>query len=60
MTNPILTTKLFSPSLPARLVARPRLVSQLEEGVRLGRRLSLVSAPAGFGKTSLVIEWLAA
>jgi LuxR family transcriptional regulator, maltose regulon positive regulatory protein len=60
LSNPILTTKLFSPSLPARRVARPLLVSQLEEGVRLGRRLSLVSAPAGFGKTCLVTEWLAA
>src|SRR5512146_127008 len=55
----ILTTKLYSPGLPARPVARPRLVRQLEEGVRLGRRLSLVSAPPGFGKTSLVAEWLA-
>jgi LuxR family maltose regulon positive regulatory protein len=55
----LLSTKFYPPSLPARPVPRSRLVSQLEDGLRLGRRLSLVSAQAGFGKTSLVIEWLA-
>ena len=55
----LLSTKLYPPSLPARPVPRSRLVSQLEDGLHLGRRLSLVSAQAGFGKTSLVAEWLA-
>jgi LuxR family maltose regulon positive regulatory protein len=45
------------PARPER-VARPRLVRRLDEGLRLGRRLTLVSAPAGFGKTMLVTGWL--
>jgi LuxR family maltose regulon positive regulatory protein len=31
---------------------------RLDEGLRLGRKLTLISAPAGFGKTTLVTEWL--
>lgn len=57
---PILATKLFVPPLRAEAVRRPRLVQQLDEGLRSGRKLSLVSAPAGFGKTTLVGEWVAA
>lgn len=60
MQDPILKTKLFCPGLPGPAVARPRLVALLEEGLRQGHRLSLVSAPAGFGKTSVVVEWLSA
>ncbi len=53
----VLATKLYVP--PARLngVPRPRLVERLDEGA--GCRLTLISAPAGFGKTTLVSEWLA-
>ncbi len=39
-------------------MARPRLVERLDEGLREGRRLSFISAPAGYGKTTLVVEWL--
>jgi hypothetical protein len=39
-------------------VPRPHLIERLDEGLRLGGRLTLVSAPAGFGKTTLVTEWL--
>ena len=55
----ILTTKLYIPPLrPAvQLVTRPRLTARLREG--LTRPLTLISAPAGFGKTTLVGEWRA-
>jgi LuxR family maltose regulon positive regulatory protein len=56
MGNPILTTKLFIPSLRKELVHRSRLIKLLNEG--LSRKLTLVSAPAGFGKTTLVSEWV--
>jgi LuxR family maltose regulon positive regulatory protein len=39
-------------------VARPRLIERLNAGLRSGHKLSLVSAPAGFGKTTLVSEWV--
>jgi LuxR family maltose regulon positive regulatory protein len=50
-----LTTKLYLPPARQTLVARPRLLERLHEGLR--GRLTLVSAPAGFGKTSLVTAW---
>ena len=54
--DPLLRTKLYVPELRPDLVPRPELVSRLNEG--LHRKLSLVSAPAGSGKTTLVAEWL--
>lgn len=53
----LLTTKLYVPTLRAQLVQRPRLVEQMEEGLRLGHRLTLISAPAGYGKSTLVAAW---
>ena len=53
----LLSTKLFIPSIRSELVSRPRLTEKLNEGV--GRKLTLVSAPAGFGKTTLISEWVA-
>jgi LuxR family maltose regulon positive regulatory protein len=53
---PLLATKLYIPRVRLDLVPRPRLTNQLEEFV--WRKLTLVSAPAGFGKTSLLSEWL--
>ena len=62
MTSPdasLLSTKLFIPPPRPDHVSRPRLVQRLDEGLRLGRRLSVLSAPAGYGKTTLVSEWIA-
>ena len=63
MPAPILATKLFIPPPRLKSVLRPRLIEKLNEGLgaegELGRRLILVSAPAGFGKTSLLAEWAA-
>jgi LuxR family maltose regulon positive regulatory protein len=56
----LLTTKLLAPPPRPNLVARARLRERLDAGVRAARRLTLVSAPAGFGKTTLVAQWLAA
>lgn len=53
----LLTTKLYVPPVRPQLVERPRLVERLEQALRLGHRLTLISAPAGFGKTTLVSEW---
>ncbi|HEX5524072.1 MAG TPA: helix-turn-helix transcriptional regulator, partial [Pedococcus sp.] len=55
MAGPLIATKLYVPKLRADLVARPRLLERLR---RAGSRLTLVSAPAGFGKTTLLAEWL--
>ena len=52
----ILATKLFIPSIRPDFVSRPRLVEQLNES--LNRKLTLISAPTGFGKTSLLSEWI--
>jgi LuxR family maltose regulon positive regulatory protein len=54
--NPPLTTKLYIPPTRPDVVSRPRLIERLNQG--LDCRLTLVSAPAGFGKTTLVSEWL--
>jgi LuxR family maltose regulon positive regulatory protein len=54
---PLVATKLYVPPARPRLVARPRLLQRLDSG--LGCRLILVSAPAGYGKTTLVTTWLA-
>jgi LuxR family maltose regulon positive regulatory protein len=59
-SDTLLSTKLLIPPARANMVARPRLIDRLGEGLRLGRRLTLVSAPPGFGKTSLIREWVAA
>ena len=53
--DPLVTTKLRPSQARSRLVARPRLAARLDP--EAGRRLTLVSAPAGFGKTPLLVEW---
>ena len=54
----LLATKLHLPLLRPQRVARPRLIQRLDDGLRLERRLTLISAPAGFGKTTLLSEWV--
>jgi LuxR family maltose regulon positive regulatory protein len=58
VTARLLTTKLYVPPIRPELVPRPRLIERLNEGLRSGHRLTFVSAPAGFGKTTLIAEWL--
>ncbi|HEV3496511.1 MAG TPA: helix-turn-helix transcriptional regulator, partial [Actinomycetes bacterium] len=58
MASPLVETKLYPPKLRRGLVARPRLSGRLRRGAEA--RLTLISAPAGFGKTTLLAEWLAA
>jgi LuxR family maltose regulon positive regulatory protein len=70
METPLLQTKLHVPPTRPELVRRLRLVERLNEGLRqkqglrqsqgFGRKMTLVSAPAGFGKTTLVAEWAGA
>ena len=56
--SPLLESKLYVPAGRRGLVARPRLIERLGRGAE--SKLTLVSAPAGFGKTTLLAEWLAA
>src|SRR5207302_1549386 len=57
MSTPILATKLYIPRLRPNVVSRPRLTERLNEGLQ--RKLILIAAPAGFGKTTLVSAWVA-
>ena len=59
MPDYLLTTKLNVPARRPNLVSRARLVARLHDGLQNGRRLTLVSATAGYGKTTLVVDWLA-
>jgi ATP/maltotriose-dependent transcriptional regulator MalT len=54
----ILRTILFSLHLHRNRVARPRLLSKLADALCPETRLTLICASAGFGKTTLVIDWL--
>ena len=56
MSTSLLSTNLYIPRPSQELVARARLFDKLSEGLQ--RPLTLVSAPAGFGKTTLVCEWV--
>ncbi len=63
MPASILTTKLYVPPSRSKIVRRTRLIERLNEGLRqnhgFGRKLTLISAAAGFGKTTLLSEWVA-
>ena len=56
MVDAILTTKLYIPLARSKMVPRPHLIDRLTEG--LARKLIVISAPAGFGKTTLLGEWV--
>jgi LuxR family transcriptional regulator, maltose regulon positive regulatory protein len=55
LSDPLVSTKLRPPVARPKLVSRPRLIEKLER--ESGRKLTLISAPAGFGKTTLLVEW---
>jgi LuxR family maltose regulon positive regulatory protein len=59
MPTPILATKLYIFPPRLKVVLRPRLIERLNEGLSSGRKLTLIYAPAGFGKTTLVSERVA-
>ncbi len=58
MQTGILATKVFIPPNRPDWVARPRLLQKLDNGLRVGNKLAMVSAPAGSGKTTLVTGWV--
>lgn len=55
MSELLLATKLYLPPLRREMVSRPHLVEQINAG--LHQKLTFISAPAGFGKTTLLSEW---
>jgi LuxR family maltose regulon positive regulatory protein len=60
MAVSILATKLYIPPPRPKVVFRPRLIERLNEGLSQSSGITLVSAPAGFGKTTLISEWVSA
>lgn len=56
MSTIILKTKLYIPRLQSKIVLRPRLIERLNRGIHL--KSTLISAPAGYGKTTLLSEWI--
>lgn len=56
MSTPLLTTKLYIPPAPAQLILRPRLLRRLDAGLDV--KLTLLSAAPGFGKTTLLSQWI--
>ncbi len=59
MFAPILVTKLYVPVPRLDTVPRPRLLARLNTGLAANCKLTLISAPAGFGKTTLLSSWIA-
>ena len=57
VSMPLLMTKMHPPAPSTQLVTRPHLVAYLDNGIQEGHKLTLISAPAGFGKTNLLVEW---
>jgi LuxR family maltose regulon positive regulatory protein len=58
MTTQLLHTRSLVPPLRVGGLSRPRLLALLDAGLRAGRRLTLVAAPAGYGKTTLAATWV--
>ncbi len=56
---PLLSTKLRRPAPPQKILPRPVIARRLDEGLSQARAVTLVSAPAGFGKTTALTSWLA-
>ena len=57
MPMPILMTKLYIPPARSGLVSRPHLFARLDQALQLRKRLTLVAAKAGSGKTTLISTW---
>ena len=53
----LLAAKFHRPAAPRHAVPRPALVARLNDGLAAGRPLTLIAAPAGYGKTTLAAEW---
>ncbi|UCD41164.1 MAG: hypothetical protein JSV69_11315 [Chloroflexota bacterium] len=58
MSDTLLATKFYIPAALPNQVIRRRLLTRLDEGLQGGNRLTLISAPAGYGKTTLLGEWI--
>lgn len=58
MISRFLKTKFYIPSWREDAVSRPRLLARLQAGLEEARKLTLISAPAGYGKTTLAAEWI--
>jgi LuxR family transcriptional regulator, maltose regulon positive regulatory protein len=58
MLDGLLWTKFHNPQTVGHLTARPRLDARLDESLSPGCRLVMVTAPAGFGKSTLVSAWM--
>ena len=58
VTTTMLQTKLYVPPLRPGDVARDALIQRLDGGFQRGCSLTLISAPAGYGKTSIMVQWL--
>jgi LuxR family maltose regulon positive regulatory protein len=54
----LLETKFYIPVPGTNLVSRERLLRVIDEGIKAGKRLTLISAPPGYGKTTLLGEWI--
>lgn len=54
----VLATKLHRPSIPSKRILRSRLIARLNDGLVAGRQISLISAPAGFDKSTCAADWL--
>jgi len=57
MLETLLQTKVHTPPLRPNLVPRPRLIERLNQSLQPGQKLTLVSAPAGYGKTTAITQW---
>ena len=58
MSDTLLATKIRIPPLRSNLVNRPHLIQRLNDGISQNHRLTLISAPAGYGKSTLLSEWV--
>ncbi|WP_135480228.1 LuxR C-terminal-related transcriptional regulator [Candidatus Chloroploca mongolica] len=60
MDASLLLTKLFIPSVPPNIIHRPQLIERLTAGLQAGKLLTVVSAPAGYGKSTMLAQWITA